>query len=115
MSNFLGSLQTCPSDPAEHDKAIAVAEKNVIDNAIVRAKSEKISAERDRDKVMAEKNDFEMERDQTEAIIVQNLEKYESLKTKHSELVEKYNGLVGKYNNTLDDLQSWRRARDWQQ
>lgn len=115
LAETLAKKAQAERESAEHDKAIAVAEKNVIDNAIVRAKSEKISAERDRDKVMAEKKEFEMERDQTEAIIVQNLEKYESLKTKHSELVEKYNGLVSRYNNSLDDLQTWRSARDWQQ
>ena len=114
LAETLAKKALSEKESAEHDKAIAVAEKNVIDNAIIRAKSEKVSAERDRDKAMAEKKEFEMERDQTEAIIVQNLEKYESLKTKHGELIEKYNGLVGRYNNTLDDLQSWRSARDWQ-
>ena len=44
-----------------------------------KALSEKESAEHDKAIAVAEKKEFEMERDQTEAIIVQNLEKYESL------------------------------------
>ena len=83
--------------------------------SIVRVKSEKISAERDRDRVIAEKKEFEKERDQTEILINQNLEKHESLKIKHGELVEKYNGLVDRYNGTLQNLNSWRGANDWQQ